>query len=121
MAEALSKSLNQSAVVENKPGAASQIGIDMVAKAKPDGYTLLWTSADGRSMNRRETSPTISEKRRRWASTSADGLAISSDTSIARSSAPRFHCKARARSAGSRDDRGIPRKRRVAPRSSERR
>ena len=47
VAEALSKSLNQSVVVENRPGAASQIGIDMVAKAKPDGYTLLWTSADG--------------------------------------------------------------------------
>jgi tripartite-type tricarboxylate transporter receptor subunit TctC len=47
VAEALTKSLNQSVVVENRPGAASQIGIDMVAKAKPDGYTLLWTSADG--------------------------------------------------------------------------
>ena len=47
VAEALSKSLNQSVVVENRPGAASAIGIDMVARAKPDGYTLLWTSADG--------------------------------------------------------------------------
>jgi tripartite-type tricarboxylate transporter receptor subunit TctC len=47
VAEALSKSLNQSFVVENRPGAASQIGIDLVVKAKPDGYTLLWTSADG--------------------------------------------------------------------------
>ena len=50
VAEALSKSLNQSVVVENKPGAASQIGIDLVAKAKADGYTLLWTSADGISV-----------------------------------------------------------------------
>ncbi len=50
VADALSKSLNQSFVVENKPGAASQIGIDLVAKAKPDGYTLLWTSADGISV-----------------------------------------------------------------------
>jgi tripartite-type tricarboxylate transporter receptor subunit TctC len=47
VAEALSKSLNQSVVVENRPGAASQIGIDLVVRAKPDGYTLLWTSADG--------------------------------------------------------------------------
>jgi len=47
VAEALSKSFNQSVVVENRPGAASAIGIDMVARAKPDGYTLLWTSADG--------------------------------------------------------------------------
>ena len=50
VAEALTKSLNQSVVVENRPGAASQIGIDFVAKAKPDGYTLLWTSADGISV-----------------------------------------------------------------------
>jgi len=50
VAEALSKHFNQSVVVENKPGAASQIGIDLVAKAKPDGYTLLWTSADGISV-----------------------------------------------------------------------
>lgn len=47
VADALSKSLNQGVVVENRPGAASQIGIDMVVRAKPDGYTLLWTSADG--------------------------------------------------------------------------
>ena len=50
VAEALTKSLNQSVVVENKPGAALQIGIDFVVKAKPDGYTLLWTSADGISV-----------------------------------------------------------------------
>jgi tripartite-type tricarboxylate transporter receptor subunit TctC len=50
VAESLSKYFNQSVVVENRPGAASQIGIDMVAKAKPDGYTLLWTSADGISV-----------------------------------------------------------------------
>ena len=50
VAEMLSKQFNQSVVVENRPGAASQIGIDFVAKAKPDGYTLLWTSADGISV-----------------------------------------------------------------------
>ena len=32
--------LNQKIIVENKPGAAFIIGLDMVAKAAPDGYTL---------------------------------------------------------------------------------
>src|SRR5438067_6667024 len=31
-------------VVENKPGAAGMIGIDVVAKANPDGYTFLFAS-----------------------------------------------------------------------------
>lgn len=50
VADALSKSMGQSFVVENRPGAASQLGIDYVVRAKPDGYTLLWTSADGISV-----------------------------------------------------------------------
>jgi tripartite-type tricarboxylate transporter receptor subunit TctC len=32
--------LNQKIIIENKPGAAFTIGLDMVAKAAPDGYTL---------------------------------------------------------------------------------
>lgn len=32
--------LNQSIVVENRPGAAGQIGFTAVAKARPDGYTI---------------------------------------------------------------------------------
>lgn len=41
VAEGLSKSLKQSVVVENKPGAGANIGAATVAHAKPDGYTLL--------------------------------------------------------------------------------
>ncbi|HQR11564.1 MAG TPA: tripartite tricarboxylate transporter substrate binding protein [Casimicrobiaceae bacterium] len=40
-AEAVSKRLGQPIVIENKPGAGAIIGADLVAKAKPDGYTWL--------------------------------------------------------------------------------
>jgi tripartite-type tricarboxylate transporter receptor subunit TctC len=41
VAEALSRILGQQVVVENKAGAGGGIGMAQVAKAKPDGYTLL--------------------------------------------------------------------------------
>jgi tripartite-type tricarboxylate transporter receptor subunit TctC len=43
IAPRLSEALGQSVFVENKPGAGATIGTDFVAKAKPDGYTLLFT------------------------------------------------------------------------------
>ena len=45
MAEELRKVLHQSFVMENRPGAGSVIGTDVVAKSAPDGYTLLMISA----------------------------------------------------------------------------
>jgi tripartite-type tricarboxylate transporter receptor subunit TctC len=40
LAENLSKVSNQPVIVQNREGASSIIGVDAVAKAKPDGYTL---------------------------------------------------------------------------------
>jgi tripartite-type tricarboxylate transporter receptor subunit TctC len=41
VAQALSKQLGQTVIIENKQGAGGGIGMAFVAKAKPDGYTLL--------------------------------------------------------------------------------
>jgi len=41
MAQKMSERLRQGVVVENRPGAGSIIGTEYVAKAAPDGYTLL--------------------------------------------------------------------------------
>lgn len=41
LADKLSEQLGQRVVVENKPGAAGNVAMEYVARAKPDGYTLL--------------------------------------------------------------------------------
>src|SRR5215210_7555581 len=41
LSEHLTKSFGQPFVVENRPGASGNIGSNVVAKARPDGYTLL--------------------------------------------------------------------------------
>ncbi|WP_326538704.1 Bug family tripartite tricarboxylate transporter substrate binding protein [Pseudorhodoferax sp.] len=47
----LSKALGQPVVVDNRTGAAGAIGAGEVARAKPDGYTLLMTITDSQINN----------------------------------------------------------------------
>jgi tripartite-type tricarboxylate transporter receptor subunit TctC len=43
-ADSYSKALGAKVVLDNRPGAGGLTGADFVARAKPDGYTLLWAS-----------------------------------------------------------------------------
>ena len=40
--DVLQKQFSQPFVIDNKPGAAGNLGADLVAKSAPDGHTLLW-------------------------------------------------------------------------------
>jgi tripartite-type tricarboxylate transporter receptor subunit TctC len=46
LGQALSESLGKPVIIESKPGAAANIGMQYVARSNPDGYTLLLVSSN---------------------------------------------------------------------------
>jgi len=52
LTEPVGKRLGQQVVIENKPGANGIIGTELVAKSKPDGYTVLMGSSTSISITR---------------------------------------------------------------------
>lgn len=51
IADRMSRDLKQPVVVENRSGAGGNTGADVVAKAKPDGYTMMLSAAGPLSIN----------------------------------------------------------------------
>ena len=51
VAEPLGEALKQVIVIENRAGANGAIGSEAVARARPDGYTFVWVTADTHAMN----------------------------------------------------------------------
>jgi tripartite-type tricarboxylate transporter receptor subunit TctC len=56
-AQALEQRIGRPFVVENRPGAGQQIGVNAVAKAEPDGHTLLMATSSAMAVN-----PTLYKK-----------------------------------------------------------
>lgn len=48
----LSEAVGKPVIVENKPGATSNIAVGLAAKAKPDGYTILYSANSNMAGNR---------------------------------------------------------------------
>ncbi len=59
LAQAMSTILGQPVVVENKPGAAGNIGLELVARAPADGYTLLLGNVSTNAMNQTSYASTL--------------------------------------------------------------
>lgn len=51
LAQRLSERWKQTVIVENRPGAAGNIGLEYVSKAKPDGYTIMMGNIGTQSIN----------------------------------------------------------------------
>jgi tripartite-type tricarboxylate transporter receptor subunit TctC len=51
VADGMARDLNNPVIVENRPGASGMIGMSVVSKSAPDGYTLALASMDTQAIN----------------------------------------------------------------------
>ena len=68
LGQKMAAGLGQPVVIDNKPGAAGIIGTDMVAKAAPDGYTIVFSLSNSLLTNESSTRscPTTRSATSRW-------------------------------------------------------
>jgi len=90
LASELSPALNGTVIVENRPGAASNIAISYVANAEPDGYTLLMTTG-AITIN-----PALSDKVTYNTLTSFEPISLLATSPLIIASAPKLGLKSMA-------------------------
>ena len=76
IAQKLTAKWGQTVIVENRAGAGGWVGADVVAKAKPDGYTLLVGNVGTQAINSDTQQTLISQGATPWTTTPASLQAI---------------------------------------------
>ena len=94
LADRLTQSLGQTVIVESKPGAGATLGADLVAKARPDGYTVGMGTSSTLALIAQGLTPLKNEQFAPIARVTVDPLVLLVPTSATKSSAVAIICRA---------------------------